>query len=100
MLEALAGRSHRVLTAVAVSSGMQHFVETSVSRVRFAAMSALSIRRYVDSGEPRGKAGAYAVQGRIAAFIEHIEGSHSGIVGLPLNETRLLLARARVRLNL
>lgn len=100
MLQALSGRSHRVLTAVAVSSGTLSFIETSVSKVRFAAMSVQSIHRYVESGEPRGKAGAYAIQGRISAFIERIEGSYSGIVGLPLHETMLLLARARVRLEL
>jgi len=100
MLQALSGRSHRVLTAVAVSSGTLHFVETSVSKVRFAEMSMHSIRRYVDTGEPRGKAGAYAIQGRIAAFVEGIDGSYTGIVGLPLAETRRLLAQARVRLDL
>jgi septum formation protein len=100
MLQALSGRTHRVLTALAVSSGPLHFIETSVSRVRFAALSAASIRRYVATGEPRDKAGAYAVQGRIAAFIEHIEGSYSGIVGLPLHLARVLLARARVRMDL
>jgi septum formation protein len=100
MLEALSGRTHRVLTAVAVSSGAQHFMALSVSRVRFAPLSARSIERYVASGEPQGKAGAYAVQGRMAAWIEHIDGSYTGVVGLPLHETALLLARARVRLDL
>jgi septum formation protein len=69
-LRALSGRSHRVLTAVAVSAGAQHFMAVSVSRVHFADLSDLSIRRYVASGEPRGKAGSYAIQGRIAAWIE------------------------------
>ncbi|HLL13080.1 MAG TPA: Maf family protein, partial [Rubrivivax sp.] len=64
------------------------------------ALSEQGLRRYVESGEPHGKAGAYAVQGRIAAWIEHIEGSYSGIMGLPLNETRLLLARAGVRMEI
>ncbi len=100
MLRALSGRSHRVLTAVAVLAGTQVFLETSLSRVRFADLSETTIRRYVDSGEPMGKAGAYAIQGRIAAWIAHIEGSHSGIMGLPLHETTTLLARARVRLEL
>ena len=100
MLSALSGRSHRVLTAVAVSAGKLHYMEVSVSRVRFAPLSAMTIQRYVDSGEPRGKAGAYAVQGRIAAWIEHIDGSYSGVMGLPLHETALLLSRARVRLQL
>ena len=100
MLRALSGRSHRVLTAVAVGAGTRTLLATSVSRVRFAVLPEATIRRYVASGEPQGKAGAYAIQGRIAAWIEHIEGSHSGIMGLPLHETTLLLARARVRLEL
>lgn len=99
MLTALSGRTHRVLTAVAVGAGAQHFLALSVSRVRFAPLSHRSIERYVASGEPMGKAGAYAVQGRIAAWIEHIEGSYTGVVGLPLHETAQLLARARVRLD-
>ncbi len=104
MLQALSGRSHRVLTAVAVASGggsgPPHFLALSVSRVRFAAFSATTIDRYVASGEPQGKAGSYAVQGRIAAWIEHIDGSYTGVMGLPLHETAQLLARARVRLDL
>ena len=100
MLSALSGRTHRVLTAVAISSGAQHFLELSVSKVRFAVLSHQTIQRYVASGEPRGKAGAYAVQGRIAAWIEHLDGSYSGVMGLPLHETARLLARARVRLDL
>ncbi len=102
MLRALSGRSHRVLTAVAVGAGAgaAHFLALSVSRVRFAALSQRSIELYVASGEPRGKAGAYAIQGRIAAWIEHIEGSYSGVMGLPLHETAQLLARASVRMDL
>jgi septum formation protein len=100
MLQALSGRTHRVMTAVAVGLGDQHHLATSISRVRFATLSQHSIRRYVASGEPRGKAGAYAIQGRIAAWIEHIEGSYSGVMGLPLHETAQLLSRVRVRLDL
>ena len=100
MLRALSGRSHRVMTAVAVSAGKVNLLDVSVSRVRFAVLSERSIRQYIESGEPMGKAGAYAIQGRIAAWIERIEGSHSGIMGLPLFETTRLLARARVRLDL
>jgi len=98
MLRALSGRTHRVLTAVAVSHGRESPLRVSVSRVRFAALSATAIEQYVQSGEPMGKAGAYAVQGRIAAWIERIDGSYSGVMGLPLFETRELLAMARVRL--
>ena len=99
-LRRLSGRTHRVLTAVAVSAGRRNLLELSISRVQMAVLSERSIRRYVDSGEPFGKAGAYAVQGRIAAWIERIEGSYTGIMGLPLFETARLLSRARVRLEL
>jgi septum formation protein len=99
-LRLLSGRTHRVLTAVAVSAGRETLLEMNVSRVRVAALSEHTIRRYVESGEPVGKAGAYGIQGRIAAWIDRIEGSHSGIMGLPLFETRRLLSRARVRLDL
>ncbi len=100
MLQALSGRTHRVLTAVAVSAGPVHHLAVSVSRVRFAPLSAGAIQRYINSGEPFGKAGAYAIQGRIAGCIEHITGSYSGIMGLPLFETTQLLQRARLALAL
>ena len=100
MLRALSGRTHRVLTAVAVGMDTLHHLETSVSRVRFAALSQRSIDLYVASGEPQGKAGSYAIQGRIAAWIEHIEGSYSGVMGLPLHETTRLLSMVRVRMDL
>lgn len=92
MLEQLAGRTHRVLTAVAVQHGRVRRSALSVSRVRFAPMSAAQIARYAGGGEPMGKAGAYGIQGAAAAFIEHIGGSYSGIMGLPLFETAQLLA--------
>ena len=95
MLVELSGRTHRVLTAVAVQKGRQRLTARSDSRVTFAAMTLAQIRRYVASGEPRGKAGAYAVQGQAAAFITHISGSFSGIMGLPLHETAQLLAALR-----
>ena len=91
MLRQLAGRSHRVLTAVAVGSGRRRHEALNVSQVRFAAMGAAAVRAYVASGEPMGKAGAYAVQGRAAAFIREIRGSYSGIMGMPLFETAALL---------
>jgi septum formation protein len=98
MLAALSGRTHRVLTAVAVHDGRRVHAALSVSHVRFAAMPGAAIEAYVAGGEPFGKAGAYAIQGAIAAWIEHIDGSHSGIVGLPLHETARLLRRAGVAL--
>jgi septum formation protein len=95
-LAALSGRTHRVITAVAVASARRTWSAESVSRVRFARLSAADIDRYVASGEPFGKAGAYAIQSAMAAHIEHVEGSYSGIMGLPLYETATLLRAARV----
>lgn len=91
MLESLAGRAHRVLTAVAVTAGDEIETRVSESQVWFRALTPEEIRRYVATGEPTDKAGAYAVQGRAAAFITRIEGSYSGIMGLPLAETAELL---------
>jgi len=99
-LRVLSGRSHRVLTAVAVGAGRRTLVDVNVSRVHLAPLSERSIQRYVASGEPFGKAGAYAVQGRIAAWIDRIDGSYTGIMGLPLFETARLLRRARVQLEI
>lgn len=93
MLRRLSGTTHRVLTAVAVQHGRRRHQALSVSRVTFAPLSAAQICRYVDTGEPMGKAGAYAVQGRAAVHIERISGSYSGIMGLPLYETAMLLRR-------
>lgn len=91
MLGLLAGQTHRVLTAVAVGVGSKKLLALSESKVTFAAMSRDDIQSYVASGEPMGKAGAYAVQGAAAAFIERINGSYTGIMGLPLFETAKLL---------
>jgi septum formation protein len=96
MLRALSGRGHRVLTSVAVVRGARVAQATCVSRVRFARLSPADIDAYVATGEPRGKAGGYAIQGRAAAFVRRIEGSHSGIMGLPLHETALLLRRSGI----
>jgi len=91
MLRALSGQTHRVITAVAVGLGTKQLATCSESRVTFAALSEADISAYVASGEPMGKAGAYAVQGAAAAFISKISGSYSGIMGLPLFETAQLL---------
>jgi len=91
MLEELAGRTHRVLTAVAVQHGKKRLDALSDSRVSFCPLTPARIRAYVATGEPMGKAGAYAVQGRAATFIERIGGSYSGIMGLPVFETAALL---------
>ena len=91
ILAALSGRSHRVLTAVAIADGQRLEHALSLSEVRFRPLLAAEIDAYVASREPLDKAGAYGIQGRAAIFVEEITGSHSGIVGLPLCETALLL---------
>ena len=91
MLRQLSGRTHRVLTAVALQQGAHRHAALSVSRVRFAPMTEAQVARYVASGDPLGKAGAYAIQGAAAGFVAHISGSHSGIMGLPMFETAQLL---------
>ena len=98
MLRALSNRPHRVMTAIAVGWGDQYAVACSESWVTFAEWSEPDIDAYVASGEPMGKAGAYAVQGRAAAYIAHISGSYSGIMGLPLFETAQALRSLGFRL--
>lgn len=99
-LAALSGRTHRVLTAVAVWTGRQTLQALSVSHVRFGVLSTALIDAYVASGEPSGKAGAYAIQSAFAGWIAHIDGSHSGIMGLPLHESTRLLLHAGVQMAL
>lgn len=91
MLRKLSGQTHEVLTAVALQNGVQRGQVLTISTVRFMAMSEAQMAAYVASGEPFGKAGAYGVQGLAAAMIERIEGSYSGIMGLPVFETAQLL---------
>jgi len=91
ILSALSGKTHRVLTAVALGTDRLRQQAVSISRVTFVPMSPAQIQAYVATGEPMGKAGAYAVQGRAAAHISHISGSYSGIMGLPMFETNQLL---------
>ena len=98
MLTELSGRAHRVLTAVAVQGRSQRFDSLSTSQVSFETMSPAQIKAYVATGEPMGKAGAYAVQGRAALYITRINGSYSGIMGLPLRETAVLLRAAGVKI--
>ena len=96
MLSELAGHEHQVLTAVALQVGARRFAPLSVSHVRFAAMTPAQIAAYVASGEPMGKAGAYAIQGPVAQYVENLNGSYTGIMGLPLFETAQLLRAAGV----
>jgi septum formation protein len=98
MLSRLSGNSHQVLTAVALQSGKRVEALVSASTVVFRAIGEEEIRRYVQSGEPMDKAGAYAIQGRAAAFVASLNGSYSGVMGLPLFETAELLTRFGYRL--
>ena len=91
MLGRLAGRSHEVISAVWLVAGDCELGDVCVSRVRFVALDAATIAAYVATGEPFGKAGGYAIQGRGAALIKHLQGSYSGVMGLPLFETARLL---------
>lgn len=98
MLRLLSGRTHQVLTAVAVRFEEQLTEVLHRSEVRFAALSETSMHAYCNLTEPYDKAGGYGVQGHAAQFIEHISGSHSGIMGLPLFETTQLLEQAGIKI--
>lgn len=91
MLRRLSGRTHTVISAVWLLSAGREVSATCLSQVRFATLDAASIAAYVGTSEPFGKAGAYAIQGRGASLIEHLQGSYSGVMGLPLFETARLL---------
>jgi septum formation protein len=96
MLGTLSGRTHEVLTAVALSVGEDVSVSVSTSQVRLRPLSLEECAAYWETGEPLDKAGGYAIQGRGAAFIEWLSGSYSGVMGLPLYETAELLRGAGV----
>ncbi|MDR2013546.1 MAG: Maf family nucleotide pyrophosphatase [Rhodanobacter sp.] len=96
MLRRLSGRAHRAISAVWVLGGGRQEHAISQSNVEFAALSDAQIAAYVGTGEPFGRAGAYAIQGRAAAFIRCLQGSYSGVMGLPLHETAVLLHRFAV----
>lgn len=96
MLERLSGRSHQVYSAVSLR-GQQHGQAISVSEVKFRALAREEIVAYWHTGEPGDKAGAYAIQGLASIFIESINGSFSGVMGLPLFETAQLLAKQGIR---
>ncbi|MGA7540738.1 MAG: Maf family protein [Steroidobacteraceae bacterium] len=97
MLEALAGRTHEVLTAVALAGARGVALRLNSSSVRFRAIGRAEMEAYWESGEPRGKAGGYAIQGYGAVFVAELRGSYSGVMGLPLLETAELLREAGVR---
>jgi septum formation protein len=96
-LRELSGRTHRVITAVAVGLGEVQRLTVSESRVSFAEIDEAALERYVTGGEPFGKAGAYAIQGAASVWVSRIAGSYSGIMGLPLYETAQLLRAFGVR---
>jgi septum formation protein len=93
MLSALSGSEHRVLTAVALQFGTRAELAVSESFVRFRALIGQDVDAYIETGEPFDKAGAYGIQGHAATFIPEIRGSYTGIMGLPLFETAMLLER-------
>ncbi len=96
MLAALSGRTHHVLTAVAIRSGNELDTEMSLTEVRFRDIHRNEAQSYWQSGEPQGKAGSYAIQGLGGIFVQSIKGSYSGVVGLPVYETQALLGRAGI----
>ena len=91
ILRLLSGRQHQVLTAVAVKFHQRIETRLSITSVTFAQLSEERIQRYISSGEAQDKAGAYGIQGQAGVFVERIEGSYSGVVGLPLFETTQIL---------
>jgi septum formation protein len=93
MLRRLSGRTHRAISVVWCVSAEREERAISNTEVTFAELDAAAITRYVDSGEPIGRAGAYAIQGKAAAFVSKLSGSYSGVMGLPLFETLTLLRR-------
>lgn len=96
MLASLSGRSHQVVTAVALLTGDSLRSDVSVTQVRFCEIPPHTALQYWRSGEPEGKAGAYAIQGLGGIFVESISGSYSGVVGLPVYQTARLLAQAGI----
>jgi septum formation protein len=96
MLMRLSGRSHQVLTAVALIDGEEQY-RLSVSTVTFKRLTEAEHQSYLDSGEGLDKAGAYAIQGQAALFVSHLEGSYSGVMGLPLYETGELLQNLQIK---
>ena len=98
MLRRLSGRTHEVYSSVSLRHGERHWQALSISQVSFRPISLAEIEAYWASGEPQGKAGAYAIQGLGAVFIERLEGSYSGVMGLPLFETAGLLREAGIEI--
>ena len=96
MLQRLAGRTHEVLSAVCLVHAGKEYAALSRSCVTFTPLTPAEIGQYWETGEPVGKAGAYAIQGKAAAFITRLEGSYSGVMGLPLHELSEIMKKIRV----
>ena len=96
MLSLLSGRTHDVLTAIALKTANAVWQDLSQTQVTFTSLSQQEISAYCASGEPFDKAGAYAIQGLGSAFVKHIEGSYTGVVGLPMYETHRLLVKSGI----
>jgi len=97
MLLSLSGRAHKVISAVALD-GAHAAVRVSISDVIFRTLTATECQAYWKTGEPRDKAGGYAIQGRAAQFVERLEGSYSGVMGLPLYETAVLFKEFKINI--
>ena len=97
MLQQLSGRTHQVISAVALA-GVSEAVRLSISNVRFRTLAVAECQAYWETGEPWDKAGGYAIQGRAAQFVERLEGSYSGVMGLPLYETAELLKEFNINI--
>ena len=98
MLAKLSGKVHQVHTAVALKTAEAEYSALTTSQVEFAVLSKEMIKAYVATGEPLDKAGSYGIQGRAAQFVKNLNGSYSGVMGLPLFETAKLLAKAHVKI--
>jgi septum formation protein len=96
MLRLLSNNTHKVYTSVCMTDGLQTLTTLSYSQVSFCRLSEQDIEDYCNSGEPEGKAGSYAIQGKAATFISHISGSYSSIMGLPIYETNELIKRFNI----
>ena len=99
MLSLLEGRQHTVLTGIAWVTGGREYTDAAETIVRFAPMTEAEIAAYVASGEPMGKAGAYAIQGRAAIYVEEMHGSFSNVVGLPLHAVAMLARKAGITME-
>ena len=98
MLAKLSGRIHNVHTAVAIKTAEVEYLALSSSQVEFVALSSEMIKAYVATGEPLDKAGSYGIQGVAAQFVKKLNGSYSGVMGLPLFETAELLAKVQINI--